>query len=48
MALAWSRPYGRWMTSRQFLILLFLGAMFGASFLYMRIAAPALGPWDGP
>jgi drug/metabolite transporter (DMT)-like permease len=33
------------MTSRQLLILLFLGAMFGASFLYMRVAAPVLGPW---
>ena len=33
------------MTSRQFLILCFLGAMFGASFLYMRVAAPAVGPW---
>lgn len=33
------------MTSRQFLLLCFLGAMFGASFLYMRIAAPELGPW---
>jgi drug/metabolite transporter (DMT)-like permease len=33
------------MTARQFLILCFLGAMFGASFLYMRVAAPALGPW---
>jgi len=33
------------MTSRQFLILCFLGAMFGASFLYMRVAAPEVGPW---
>src|SRR5688572_28365900 len=33
------------MTSRQPLILCFLGAMFGASFLYMRVAAPAVGPW---
>ena len=33
------------MTVRQFLILCFLGAMFGASFLYMRVAAPSLGPW---
>ena len=33
------------MTSRQFLLLSFLGAMFGASFLYMRVAAPELGPW---
>jgi drug/metabolite transporter (DMT)-like permease len=33
------------MTSRQFLTLCFLGAMFGASFLYMRVAAPVLGPW---
>lgn len=33
------------MTSRQFLILGFLGAMFGASFLYMRVAAPVVGPW---
>jgi drug/metabolite transporter (DMT)-like permease len=33
------------MTARQFAILLFLGAMFGASFLYMRVAAPVLGPW---
>jgi drug/metabolite transporter (DMT)-like permease len=33
------------MNSRQFLILCFLGAMFGASFLYMRVAAPAVGPW---
>ena len=30
---------------RNFLILLFLAAMFGASFLYMRVAAPAVGPW---
>lgn len=33
------------MTRRELLILLFLGAMFGASFLYMRVAAPAVGPW---
>ena len=33
------------MTARQFAILCFLGAMFGASFLYMRVAAPVLGPW---
>lgn len=33
------------MTSRNLLILLFLGAMFGASFLYMRVAAPEVGPW---
>ena len=33
------------MTSRQLLTLAFLGAMFGASFLYMRVAAPVLGPW---
>ena len=37
--------YGRWMTARQSAILGFLGAMFGASFLYMRVAAPELGPW---
>ena len=33
------------MGKRNLLILLFLGAMFGASFLYMRVAAPVLGPW---
>ena len=33
------------MTARQFAVLCFLGAMFGASFLYMRVAAPVLGPW---
>jgi drug/metabolite transporter (DMT)-like permease len=33
------------MTARHLLILCFLGAMFGASFLYMRVAAPVLGPW---
>jgi drug/metabolite transporter (DMT)-like permease len=33
------------MTRRELLILLFLGAMFGASFLYMRVAAPEVGPW---
>jgi drug/metabolite transporter (DMT)-like permease len=33
------------MTTRRLLTLAFLGAMFGASFLYMRVAAPSLGPW---
>lgn len=33
------------MQRRDLLSLLFLGAMFGASFLYMRVAAPAVGPW---
>jgi drug/metabolite transporter (DMT)-like permease len=33
------------MSSRNALILCFLGAMFGASFLYMRVAAPEVGPW---
>ena len=33
------------MTARQLATLAFLGAMFGASFLYMRVAAPVLGPW---
>lgn len=33
------------MTARQFATLAFLGAMFGASFLYMRVASPVLGPW---
>ena len=33
------------MTTRNLLSLLFLGAMFGASFLYMRVAAPEVGPW---
>lgn len=33
------------MTRRELSILLFLGAMFGASFLYMRVAAPEVGPW---
>lgn len=33
------------MTRTEVAILLFLGAMFGASFLYMRIAAPEVGPW---
>jgi drug/metabolite transporter (DMT)-like permease len=33
------------MTARNLAILLFLGAMFGASFLYMRVAAPEVGPW---
>ena len=37
--------YGRSVTGRNLLILLFLGAMFGASFLYMRVAAPEVGPW---
>lgn len=42
--------YGQRMTRRdptraELAILLFLGAMFGASFLYMRIAAPEVGPW---
>jgi drug/metabolite transporter (DMT)-like permease len=32
-------------TGRNLLILFFLGAMFGASFLYMRVAAPVMGPW---
>jgi drug/metabolite transporter (DMT)-like permease len=33
------------MSGRNLSILLFLGAMFGASFLYMRVAAPVVGPW---
>ena len=33
------------MTRRDLSILVFLGAMFGASFLYMRVAAPEVGPW---
>ena len=33
------------MSRTNLLILVFLGAMFGASFLYMRVAAPAVGPW---
>lgn len=33
------------MTGRNLAILVFLGAMFGASFLYMRVAAPEVGPW---
>lgn len=33
------------MTRAELAILLFLGAMFGASFLYMRVAAPEVGPW---
>lgn len=40
-----SLAYGAPMTRRNLLILFFLGAMFGASFLYMRIAAPEVGPW---
>ncbi len=33
------------MSGRNLAILVFLGAMFGASFLYMRVAAPVVGPW---
>ena len=33
------------MSRRDLAILVFLGAMFGASFLYMRVAAPEVGPW---
>ncbi|MDP2261638.1 MAG: DMT family transporter [Hydrogenophaga sp.] len=33
------------MQTRHFFQLLFLSALWGASFLFLRIASPALGPW---
>ena len=37
--------YGHRMTRRHAFELLFLGAVFGSAFLFMRIAAPVLGPF---
>jgi drug/metabolite transporter (DMT)-like permease len=37
--------YGRAMSARHLATLLFIAAMFGASFLYMRVASPVVGPW---
>src|SRR5215217_6874217 len=38
-----AQPYGQ-MTLRQAAMLLVLAALWGASFLFMRVAVPALGP----